>query len=182
MPTNLLPKKVTLKFRGHKGITTIEGFMGMFSLSNLSDFRKQTNTMILKVMDNKYFYTGEKYEQPFFYEGLKDIKITTTTETKIIAGFKCKKATIGFTNGNRPPFTVYYSDEVKIKNPNKSTPFNELDGVLMQFNISISNIDMQLTASKYKQVPVSKDIFEIPKEYKRVSRDKLSGVIAKLLE
>ena len=43
MPTNLLPKKVILKFKAHKSITTIEGFMGMFSLSNLSDFRKQTN-------------------------------------------------------------------------------------------------------------------------------------------
>ncbi len=182
MPTNLLPKKVTLKFRGHKGITTIEGFMGMFSLSNLCDFRKQTNTMILKVMDNKYFYPGGKNESPFFFDNLKNIKISKSNDTRVFAGFKCKKAIVNYTSGPNEKFDVYYTDEVNLKNPNKSSPFTELDGVLMQFKISISNIDMQLTASKYKPEVVSKDIFNIPQNYKKVSREKLSGVITKLLE
>lgn len=182
MPTNLLPKKVTLKFRGHKGITTIEGFMGMFSLSNLSDFRKQTNSMILKVMDNKYYYPGKKNEAPFFFDGLKNVKVSITNETKVLAGFKCRKALTSYTSGSHVSFDVYYTDELKIKNTNKSGPFADLDGVLMQFNINISNIEMQLTASKYKPDAVPKDIFEIPQEYKKVSRDKLVGVLAKLLE
>lgn len=182
MPTNLLPKKVILKFRANRSITTIEGFMGMFSLNNICDFRKQTNTMLLKVMDNKYFCVGEKYSPPFFFDGIKDLQITFTDEKRIIAGLNCKKAMITFSDPSQSPFELYYTEDIKLKNPNKSNPFSVIDGVLIQFNIRMSNIEMQLVASKYKKENVSADIFDVPDNYKKVSRDKLSGVLNKLLE
>lgn len=182
MPTNLLPKKVILKFKAHKSITTIEGFMGMFSLSNLSDFRKLTNTVILKVMDNRYYYAGEKYEPPFFFDDLKNFEIKLVDKTKLIAGLNCKKAIISFTDTLKPKFEIYYTNQILIKNVNKSNPFNSINGLLMQFNIRISNIEMQLTASKYKPDNVSDDFFDISKDYKKVSREKMAGVIDKLLE
>lgn len=182
MPTSLLPKKVILKFRAQKSITTIEGFMGMFSLSNISDFRKHTNTMLLKVMDNKYYYAGEKYDPPFFFDGLKNLEITQTEQTKIIAGLMCKKAIISFADTTQVPFELYYTEQIQIKNANKSNPFSSINGVLMQFNIQISNIEMQLTASKYVVENVSAELFDVPKEYKKVARDKLTNVVAKLLE
>lgn len=182
MPTNLLPKKVILKFKAHKSITTIEGFMGMFSLSNLSDFRKQTNTMMLKVMDNRYFYAGEKFEPPFFFDDLKNFNISLVSETKLIAGLNCKKAIVSFKDIQKPSFEIYYTDQINIKNVNKSNPFKTINGLLMQFNIRISNIEMQLTANKYKPDNVPDDIFDISKNYKKVSREKMAGVIDKLLE
>jgi GLPGLI family protein len=182
MPTNLLPRKVSLKFRANKSITSITGFMGMFSLCNISDFRKHTNTMMLKVMDSKYFYSGEKYAPPFFFDGLKNLNIVFKNETKVLAGIKCKKAIISYADNTQPSFEVFYTDQIKIKNANKATPFSSIDGVLMQFNIRISNIEMKLVANKYKPEPVPEDIFIIPKDYKKVSREKLSGVLEKLLE
>jgi GLPGLI family protein len=182
MPTNLLPKKIILKFKAHKSITTIEGFMGMFALSNLSDYRKQTNTMMLKVMDNRYFYAGEKFEPPFFFDDLKNFDITLVNETKLIAGLNCKKAIVSFNDTIRPPFEIYYTTQINIKNVNKSNPFKTINGLLMQFNIHISNIEMQLTANKYKPDNIPDDEFDISKNYKKVSREKMAGVIDKLLE
>ena len=182
MPTNLLPRKVILKFRAYKSITSINGFMGMFSLRNISDAKKNTNTMMLKVMDNKYFFSGEKNDPPFFFDGLKNIKITKVNGNEIIAGLQCHKAIVSFSDKSNEPFEILYTNEIKIKKPNKATPFNSIDGVLMQFNIQLSNIQMKLTASKYLKDQVSSDLFDIPKEYKSVSRDKLKGVLTKLLE
>jgi GLPGLI family protein len=182
IPTNLLPRKAILKFKGNKGITSIDGFMGMFSLTNITDFRKFTNTMMLKVMDNKYFYPGEKYASPFYFDSICNFKLKMLDETKIIAGFKCKKATVVFADSTQLPFDIFYTDELTIKNPNKATPFNEIGGVLMQFNIRITNIEMRLTAKGYKSEKIPEDIFKIPKGYRRVSREKISGVLVKLLE
>jgi GLPGLI family protein len=182
MPTNLLPKKVVLKFRANKSITSINGFMGMFSLRNISDLKKHTNTMMLKVMDNKYYCEGEKNQSPFFFDGLNEIKITKINESKSIAGLLCHKAIVTSEKSKIEPFELYYTNEIKIKNPNKSTPFGSIDGVLMQFNIQLSNIEMKLTATKYTKDQVNSDLFEIPKEYKSISRNKLKGVLVKLLE
>jgi len=182
IPTNLLPKKVTLKFKAHKSITSIDGFMGMFCLSNICDFRKYTNTMILKVMDSKYYYPGSKYEPPFFFDGLKDIDVKPVADTKVIAGFMCKKAVVTYKNANRPAFDIYYTDQIKIKNPNKSNPFNTINGVLVQFNITMNNIEMHLTATRYRNENISDDLFKVPDDYRKVSREKMSGVLTKLLE
>jgi len=182
MPTNLLPRKVVLKFRASKSITSINGFMGMFSLRNISDVKKHTNTMMLKVMDNKYYYTGEKNEAPFFFDGLKDMKILKVNENQTIAGLLCHKAIVSFSDTSIKPFELYYTNEIKIKEPNKSTPFSAIEGVLMQFDIQISNIQMKLTATKYQKDQVPSDLFDIPQEYKSVNRDKLKGVLTKLLE
>ena len=182
MPTNLLPKKITLKFRASKSITTMDGFMGMFSLSNISDFKKQTNTLLLKVMDNKYYQQGEKLEPPFFYDGIKKPEIAFTNLTKEIAGLNCKMALVTFSDTIQKPFKLYYTDDIKLLNSNKSNPFNIIDGVLIQFNIRINNIEMQLCANKYRKEPVSKDNFDIPEKYRKVSREKISAVISKLLE
>jgi hypothetical protein len=182
IPTNLLPKKVTLKFKAHKSITTIDGFMGMFCFSNICDFKKLTNTMILKVMDNKYYYPGSKYEPPFFFDGLKDVNIELKNEPRLIAGLICKKAIISYKNNSKPSFEVYYTDQIRIKNPNKSNPLNQLNGVLIQFNISMNTIEMHLMATKYKNDIISDELFKIPKEYRKVSKEKMSGVLAKLLE
>ena len=182
MPTNLLPKKILLKFKSNKSITTIEGFMGMFSLSNICDFRKHTNTLILKVMDNKFVYIGEKYESPFFYDQLGALNITLTNETKIMAGLLCQKALATPQSGKIKPFEIYYTQEISLTNANKSSPFESIDGVLMQFNIKLSTIEMKLAASKYKKEYFSSDLFDIPKECKKISKTKMSNIINKLLE
>ena len=182
MPTNLLPKKVILKFRAQKSITTIEGFMKMFSLSNINDFRKHTNSLMLKVVEKKYYYQGEKFDPPFFFDKIKDPIIVLKPEKKILAGITCKKAVVTFTDKTITPFDLYYTDSIKLKSPNISTPLHQIEGVLMQFNIRISNVEMRLTATKYKQDNVSENIFTVPDEYKKVKKEKLVVVINKLLE
>lgn len=182
MPTNLLPKKIVLKFKAHKSITTIEGFMGMFSLSNISDFRKNTNTTYLKVVDNKFYYVGEKNEVPFFYDQLNTLNLTFTNETKMLAGMLCKKAIASPQGKEIKDFELYYTQEIILENANKATPFNSIDGLLMQFNIKLNNIEMKLTASKYKPEYFSSDIFDIPKDCKKISRKKMVNILSKLLE
>ena len=182
IPTNVLPKKITLKFKQNKSITTIEGFMNMFSMSNVCDFRKHTNTMILKVMDSRYVHYGEKYDPPFFFDSLKDLKIVQTKEFKVIAGLKCKKALVTASSKGVSPFEIYYTQDIKLKEPNKSTPFESIDGVLMQFNIKLSNVEMSLCASKYKKEIVPSEIFDIPDNCKKVTREKFARILTKLLE
>jgi hypothetical protein len=182
MPTNLLPKKVILKFKAQKSITTIEGFMNMFSLSNISDFRKHTNTMLLKVVENKYYYQGEKNSSPFFFDKIQNPIISLKPETIVLAGLTCKKAIVSFANRSMPGFELYYTDSIKLKSPNHSTPFSKIEGVLMQFNIRISNVDMKLTAVKYKKDNVADEAFTVSEDYKKVSREKLIVVLNKLLE
>jgi GLPGLI family protein len=182
VPTNLLPKKVTLKFKSNKSITTIDGFMGMFSVSNITDLRKHTNTVLLRVMDNKYYTEGEKDELPVFFDGLDNMKVVFANDTKKIAGLTCKKAFVAFPKTNRQGYEVYYTDHILIKEPNRANPYHEIDGILMEFNMSLYNVSMRLNAKKYLPVEVDDDLFEVPDDYKKISKEKMASIIIKLLE
>ena len=181
MPTNLLPRKVVLKFRSNKSITTIEGFMGLFSLSNISDFRKHTNSILLKVMDNKLVYEGKKNEPPFFLSKYFNSSIAITSETKTLAGLSCYKAIISVAN-NKEKKIVYFTQAIPLKNANKASPFASIDGILMEFDLSLNNIEMHLKATKYTQTEVDASIFKVDDSYREVSQRKITSILNKLLE
>ncbi|MGC8823352.1 MAG: hypothetical protein ACP5PZ_01995 [Bacteroidales bacterium] len=182
IPTNLLPHKIILKFRGNKNITTIEGFMGMFALSNITDLRKGRNITLLKVMDKKLYYAGERNEYPFFFEYMKDFHVQYLNDTLQMAGFDCKKAVISFADTSQKPFEVYYTHDLPVEEPNRLTPFKEIDGLMVAFNIQLPNIEMRVTAVRYRPVNVSGEIFEVPDGYKKVSKRQMVSIINRLLE
>jgi len=182
MPTNLLPRRIILKFRGNKNITTIEGFMGMFALSNITDLRKGRNITLLKVMDKKLYYSGEHNEVPFFFEYMKDFTIRYVTDTARIAGFNCKKAIVSFADTAIKPFDLFYTHDLLVEEPNRFTPFKDIDGLLVAFNIQMPNVEMRVVATQYNSTPVNGDVFEIPDGYKKVSKRQMISIINKLLE
>lgn len=182
VPTNLLPKKVTLKFKNTKSITSIDGFMGMFSVSNIADIKKRTNTVVLRVMDNRYYHPGEKNEELIFFKGLNTMKIKLLNEQKLIAGLNCKKALVTFTDPKIQGYDLYFTDSIKIENPNRANPYEAINGILMEFNLNIENVEMRLVATKYTPAEIPDNTFEIPDNYKKVSQEKMATIVTKLLE
>ncbi len=181
VPTYLLPKTLTLKFKGNRNITSISGFMGQFSITNIADNKKGTNTTLLKIIDNKFVsYENDAY--PCFYDGLSNLKITKGTKTKKLAGIECLEAIAYYGSKPNDFFEVYYTTSISIENPNKINPYKEIDGVLMQFNIRLQNIEMQLIARKHVKERVLESDFEVPEKYKNIGNKKLTELVGQLLE
>jgi GLPGLI family protein len=182
IPTHVLPKKVILRFQGNKANTSIEGFMGLFSLTNISDLKSRSNILLLKVMDNRYYYSSKANDASFIFEGLENMEVVFDTEEKVIAGYNCKKAIVSLPDTTIAPFEVYYNDEIGVRSPNRTNPYYQVDGVLMQFNINVKGIEMQLVASSFKDEKQDDEYFKIPKGYKSVSRNKIDKLITGLME
>jgi GLPGLI family protein len=133
-------------------------------------------------MDKRYYNITKNDEQPFFFDGLEDMDVMLVDDTKQIAGFNCKKAIVSFPDSLKSPYEVFYTDEINIKNPNKANPYKDINGVLMQFIIRIDKMQLLLTASKYDSTSISDEAFKVPENYKRISKDKLKLLFAKLME
>jgi GLPGLI family protein len=144
--------------------------------------KKGINITLLKVMDNKYYYVGKKGANPCGFDDLAGMVIEVKPETKKIVGFDCQKAMITFPFGKRDSFEAYYTMDLKVVNPNKTNPYRDIQGVLMQFNVKLSQIEMRFTASKIKNEKVNDDIFNIPDGYQLISEDKMIDLINKLMD
>ncbi len=179
--TQQMPDKMTMKFRDNMSVNEIEGFFGFFELCNIADLKKGTNTTMLKVLDKKYFYLGEPDEKPCCFDTMDGMQIEYLDETKTIAGYLCQKARITFPGKDTPPFVIYYTSDIQVEDPNRTNPFGNIDGVLMEFEIKLRNLRMRLQAYNVVGKKLSDKEFDIPSDYLRISKKDMEQIVEKLL-
>jgi len=108
----------------------------------------------------------------------KETAPTTTIkyldETKVIAGYKCKKAevTIKTKEGVEDTFIVFYTTEIPV-NETKTT-FEGLNGFPLEYNIAQGGIKMTFSTKSIEKSPIPDSKFELDKEgYKETTLQEL---------
>ncbi len=76
---------------------------------------------------------------------------------------------------------IWYTDEIKLKDPNISNPFSEIDGVLMSFFFFMGDAEMNFTAETVFRKDISDKTFERKEKYQRISREEINKFIDKLI-
>lgn len=179
---SLLPTAMSFKFKENNYIAKIEGWMGIFSMAGIYRKSNGTNTAILKIMNEKYYYQSDLNGPAFGFDSMPKMKIVYTDETKEIAGYTCKKATVNFDeNPVWKSFDIYWTDEIEVERPNKNNPFDEVKGVIMEYRMSFQKIKMSLKATKVEKIDVLEEEFEIPSDFEKVPREKMEEVISNLM-
>ena len=77
--------------------------------------------------------------------------------------------------------TIWYTDEIDVKNSNISTPFREIDGVLMDFYFYLGTTEVHFSADNVYEKDISDDIFSRRTDFKRVSREEINKFIGKMI-
>jgi GLPGLI family protein len=99
----------------------------------------------------------------------KDLKVEVQSETKEIAGFKCKKAFVYLpAKGTDPevPVEVYYTEEIGTE---YNSQFPGIKGFPIQYELSSQGITMIYTAKTVTREKVDVKLSEIPKDYKQMT-------------
>lgn len=180
IPTKMLPSKMTVVFAGHYAMNRIEGFFGQFSLIYIGNLKTESVTTLLKLFDKKYVYYGVKGELPCGFIDPGPLEIRKTGNSREISGFFCNELEIKASG--QPDILVYSTDRIKIKNPNVTTPYKEINEVLLQFNTQLSLLEMNLTASSVQEMTVSWDIFRVTEDYKEREREFMENTINELFK
>jgi len=175
---SLLPTEMKIQFKKGYYIQSVEGWMGIFRMAGVNDVNAKKKSALLKIMNKKYLYQVDGNSDGFGFNPMKDKKIELTEETKEIAGYKCKKANITWSDYN---FVIYYTNEIKIDEPNWNNPFPEIDGVLLEYQYEMFDIKTKVTATAVTKEEISEEVFEIPAGYKNVSKKEMEDVINDLM-
>ena len=154
--------------------------MGVFKSSFIKNEPKNEAITLLKMMNKKYCYRSDNKKGFLGFSGYSGAVIEFDDEVKTIIDFECKHAKVEVKDKNIS-FDIYYTDEIKIDNPNKFTPFSEVPGVLMEFQIEINGIPMHLIASEIVECDISDKKFEVPNDYEDVPREELDKIFSSLI-
>ena len=180
--TDLLPKKMVTKYKNNTYSFEIEGFFGLFNIKNIVNPKTSVNETRLTVLNKKYFYSAEFDEFAVGFGQMPEINIQYSEETKMICGISCKKAIITFPGNEKDTLEIYYTEDIPIKNPNRTTPYQKIDGVLMEFYLDLQNVEMKLTANAVYDKKLTKTAFMRKEGFKKATRPYMEAVLLALLE
>jgi GLPGLI family protein len=171
----LMPSEMKLHFKEGKTCGELSAGMGMFTTALLSFPDKKLLTQTVKIMNKKFMHTSDSKQVEGLITKQPKMNIEFVPDTKVIAGYTCKKAIITIPE-TKEKYEVYYTRDIKVKNPNWFTPFREIDGVLMEYKVKQYNVEMKFTAKNVMKETVDEKLFEVPNDYKNISQKEMDDM------
>jgi len=181
MPRELMPKNLIFTFKDDKTVYELISPFGNSGIVNLANPSLDIYDTYLSLFTIKYFYPSEPGEIFPGFESMKGIDIRKTSKTSVICGFNCKNAEVTFPSDRSKIFNVWYTTEIPVSRPNASTPFQEIDGVLMNFFFFIGSSDFHFEAQNVYKKEIPDKTFERRDKFKRVSRKDINKFIEKMV-
>ncbi|MDO9187941.1 MAG: DUF4412 domain-containing protein [Bacteroidia bacterium] len=164
-----LPPEALAMFKGSETVTYIKSDkfrvdmnMPMQSSTFIMDNKNKNIVSLMDIMGKKYLIKMNESDIKKEQDTAPEILIKYTEETKMIAGYKCKKAEITSKESNGAAIDVFYSEEIPT---NDIKPvYKGLKGFPLEYSINQGGMEMKLTAKNISKEKVSDSKFEIPKE------------------
>jgi len=153
-------------FKGHKSRIEVKSLL--VSMIMVTDFTEGKALILTSALGNKSAQLIEKEEYTALYEMREEteVKVVLINESKEIAGYTCKKATINKSDSTQT--TIWYCPELQ----GKESPLNRfqsplIEGLILEMDSDFNGITVRFTADKISTDEIDDKYlgFGIPKGY-----------------
>ncbi|HOY38561.1 MAG: DUF4412 domain-containing protein [Bacteroidales bacterium] len=161
-----MPSEIVVYYKGDNIRT--EMITPMFSFISLSNVNDGSVTQMFNGMGMKFYVVQTKED----LEALKDESeekpvIKQLDETKVIAGYTCKKAEI--TSGGQT-MEVYYTNELAVPfDKNSQYQMEGIDGIFMEYNMDQNGMIMKFSVKEVSKSKLNQSLFTVPSDYEKKS-------------
>ncbi|HBF87639.1 MAG TPA: hypothetical protein DDX39_03265 [Bacteroidales bacterium] len=141
----------------------------------LSDSETKASTVLFDMMGQKMAIQQSKEDTEKAMAEIPEMNVEFTSETKVIAGYTCKKAIV---KNETETIEVFYNDELLVdENLNSYTVFNKIKGILFEYAKSNEGITMKFAIKEVKKGKVSDSLFEIPEGYQIMTAEQFQSLL-----
>lgn len=179
---DFMPDVMDMKFKDDKVITELSAGMGMFKTTFIADCKTHTMNQMVKLVNKKYSSNYDLNNIGKLNAGYDDFYIINSGGMKEIAGYHCKEALVVFNTVDHSSFYIYYTDDIKIADPNWIFPFNEIKGVPLQYRIERNGIVMELIANTVTEVDIPEEAFISSNEFTEITHEKMEKELNDIFE
>jgi hypothetical protein len=177
MSNDFKPHTLVVSFRNNKLLFEILSPIGNQGIINIVNPEQNIYDTYINMLGVKYCYRGSKGELHPGFRSMSEPEITKTTRTRNICGFSCKNAEVTFDGDRKKVYELWYTNEINVENTNISTPFAEIDGVLMSFYYILGDTELRFDAETVYKKDIPDKAFERRPKFKPVSREDMDKII-----
>lgn len=173
----MLPDKMIMKFKKDKFISNMSAGAGLIEMGIMVDGSTRKMYNLVKIFSDRYVLelSGEDVKQ--MTDVLPPFQLRSLDEPIKIADAECEKVLLDFGISKSESYIFYYTHEIAMKDPNWYTPYNEIDGVLLDYRIENYNMHMRLRATKIIPQEIDESEFVIDERYQSLSKDEFDKVV-----
>lgn len=166
-----MPTEMLIYTKGAKSRIETSTMMG--STIILTDTVSKVGYVCMDMMGNKI-----AMEMPFDEmeneESVSDMQIKYINETKMVAGYKCKKAIITMkVEGEEVVQTVWYCEEIQ----NTNRDMYKLKGMPMEYDMDMQGMHVNYFVSNVSKEKLADTMFDVPAGYTVTTQDDLNKLI-----
>lgn len=180
LPDELMPDNLIVKFKDDKIIMEITSPVGNNGVFNIIDPDNNQIRTYLRILNMKYYYQGSSDEVPPGIDPLENMEIDITGEEKEILDLKCYQAIASLPDSDFS-YELWFTNEIDLDKPNHSTPFNSIDGVLLNFFFVMGDIIIEFEAEGIYIRQIPDKAFEKSGSYRRIDRKSMDSIIARMM-
>jgi hypothetical protein len=182
VPLEALPRNLVVTFKKDKILFEMIG-MGNSGIVNLTNPEKNLYDTYFNLLGvQKYYYAAKAGEVFPGFGSMSDMILKKTSKTAVICGYNCKNIEASFPSDKRKIYNVWYTDEIKVVNPNASTPFSEIKGVLMDFFFIMGSSELRFVAESVYSNEIPDEVFNRKEKYTRISKENIENVMKGIFE
>ena len=178
---DLMPKNLIVSFKDNKILFEILAPIGNSGIVNLVNPEKQLYDTYINLFGVKYCYAGKPGELHPGFESMEGMEVVKTDKTTVICGYNCKNAVVTLAADRSKVYDIWYTDEIKVKNSNISTPFNTIDGVLLSFFFIMGKSELHFEAESVYQKEIPDRSFERRPKFRLVDRQLMDKTITDMV-
>jgi GLPGLI family protein len=156
-----------------KGKVRTDANMGMQQSTTIADEKAKLYVTLIDFMGSKYMIKSNMDSLKKENEKQPKPEVRELSETKEIAGYKCKKAEVTHTdkNGAKTTMNVFYTDE--ISNPEYGSQLKGIKGLPMEYQINQGPMVIKYTVTSVSKDAVQDSRFTVPEGYKLTTMEEL---------
>jgi hypothetical protein len=175
------PKTLVVSFKQDKLLFELLSPIGNQGITNVVNPDNKVYDTYLNMIGFRYYYAGTPGEIHPGFKSMEGMSLKKTSRTTIICGYNCKNAEVTFPSNRNKIYNIWYTDEIKVKNSNASTPFSNIDGVLMSFYFIFGKSEMKFDAESVYQKDISDKAFERRTKFRPVSREMMDKFLTDMV-
>jgi len=173
---SMMPTEATFKLATDKQSMVMN--FGMMEQKSIYDATTQESSSMMNVMGQKFVIkmtAAQVKEQRA--KTMEVVGIKPTTDTKVIAGFTCKKAIVTTkVNGADATTEVYYTDDIDMTKFAFANTFPGLTGFPLEYTMSQGPMSFKMVCRSIKKETIPATEFAISSDYKQVTADELRNM------
>lgn len=176
----LMPDNMIVRFRNNKIMMEIVAPIGNNGIYTLIDQENNSVETFISLMGMKYVYRGVVGEIPPGIDPMTDMVVEKTPLTREFFGLECKnaKATVPGTDFS---FDLWYTTETGLNNPNISTPFSSIDGLLIIFFYRMGDVIVEFEAQGIYNRSIPDKELTVSDKYREIERAPMHSIISKMM-